>query len=592
MSYEFSTLCYVRFLSGVFALCLVWLLWKRRRSQGAGYLILFELTAAIWAIGDGFEAAATTLPHKLHWSQVSYIGVTTRAVFFLMFALTYTNYSRLLNKKTLTLLMVIPLLTMIIALTNPIHNLLWSKIEIIEGTNQSVYYYGKWFWVNILYEYSALTAGIIILLIGASRVYSLHKLQVWIIIIGSMLPFCASILYVFKLTPVKGLDLTPISFILSGILVALSIFRLQMFNIMPIARKQAIDNLRDGMIIVDAASRIVEANPALCRILGMDARQIIGNQVDIVFSKINIDMDQFSAENDFTIETKILVESNLQDFEVKHHQVTDKNQKIIGRIFMFTDITTKKMILDAIADSNNRRKTEIIEKEKLIKDLDAYARSVAHDLKNPIGSVVNLSELIKISLSENNKNEAVELIDLVQDQSKKMIRIIDELLILSRLRKEDIKIIPVDIGLIVNEALGRLHTEIIKRKAIFAIPDHWPDVLGHEQWIEEVWVNIISNALKYGGIPPAIKMGFEKINPSTYRFRIQDNGNGLTESSMAKIFNDFERLGRRDIEGHGLGLPIVKRIIEKMGGEVKVESSGKPGEGCIFSFTLKKASLG
>ncbi len=550
--------------------------------------MLFELAAAIWAIGDGFESAATSLPLKLHWAYFGYIGVASCAVIFLMFALSYTIHTRLVTKRVFLLLMVIPFLTVIMALTNPIHELLWAKIVILEGTNQSVYYYGPYFWFNAAYGYSVLMAGIIILLKGAFKVYSLHKVQIWLLLIGTLLPSLSNISYVFKFFPVKGIDPTPISFILSGIIVAISLYWLRMFNYIPIARKQAIDILRDGMFVVDSGDRIVDANPALCKIVGMDAMKIIGSQSDILFSKMKIEMGHFTVENDFTTETQIAAGSDLLDFEVKYHQVTDINQKIICRIFMLTDITLKKMILDAIADSNKRRKIELIEKEKLILDLDAYARSVAHDLKNPIGLVFALSERIAISLSENNMSEALEMSGLVQDQSKKMIRIIDELLILSQIRKKDIKINPIDINKILNEVLKRLHDEINTRKAIIEVPDHWPKVLGHDQWIEEVLVNLISNALKFGGKPPVIRLGFEKATPATYRFWIRDNGNGLPETSLTKIFTDFERLGIKDIEGHGLGLSIIKRIIEKLGGEVSVSSSDKPGEGCIFSFTLQK----
>jgi PAS domain S-box-containing protein len=588
MNYDFTALCDVRFISGIVALILIGLLWKKRHFQGAVFLMLFELTAAIWAIADGFEAAATIISQKLLWSQIAYIGVTTSAVMFLLFALSYTNHTRLVNIKIFLILMVIPFITIIMAFTNSFHGLLWSKIVILEGTNQSVYYYGPWFWAHVTYEYSALTTGIIILLIGAFKVYSLYKVQVWFLIIGTIFPFCASILYVFKLTPLKGLDPTPISFILSGIIVAISLFWLRMFNIIPLARKQAIDNLRDGMLVVDSANRIVDVNPAFCIIIGKQAKQVIGIQADIIFSKIEIDIDHFSVENDFTLETQIGAGINFQSVEVKCHHITDINQNIIGRIFLLTDITTKKMIVDALAYSNNQRKIEIIEKEKLILDLDAYARSVAHDLKNPISSVVSLSELIKITLSENKKDEAIEMISMVQDQSEKLISIIDNLLILSRIRKEEIKIIPIDISRILNEVLKRLQDEINMRKATFEMPDNWPKVLGNNQWIEEVWMNLISNALKYGGTPPEIRLGYEKETLSTYRLWIQDNGNGIPSESLEKIFKDFERLGRKDIQGYGLGLPIVKRIIEKLGGEVKIVSSGKTGKGCIFSFTLKE----
>ena len=592
MNYEFSTLCYIRFLSGIFALFLTGILWKQRRSKGVVYLMLFELAAAEWAIGDGFEAAALTMQLKIHWSQFAYLGISTCAVMFLMFALSYTNHNRFVNLRTLLSLLVIPLITLIIAFTNPLHKLLWTNIEILEGTNQSVYYYGPYFWIQALYQYSILITGIIILMAGSLKVYSPYKTQFWIIIIGTVVPFFSSIVYVFKLLPVKGFDPTPVSFILSGFIVALGVFWFRMFNIIPIARQQAVDNLRDGMLVVDSANRIVDANTALYKMTGFQSRQIIGNQISQFLSGINIDLDRFSEENNYTIETQLDSSGEVEDIEVKYHQIKDADQKVLGGIYMLSNITTRKMILNAIADSNKSRKIELIEKEKLILDLDAYARSVAHDLKNPIGSVLNLSELIKRSLSENNLNEVSEMIGLVHEQSKKMIGIIDGLLMLSRIRREDIVQTIIDTGEILDEVLKRLESEIIKLDARIEKPDNWPAVMGHPQWIEEVWVNLISNALKYGGAPPVIKLGFEKATPSSFRFWIQDNGNGLTAPSLKKIFLDFERLGIKDIDGYGLGLPIVKRIFEKLGGVIVATSSNLPGEGCIFSFTLTEPPPG
>jgi PAS domain S-box-containing protein len=586
MSYEFSTLCYIRFLSGIFALFLVIFLWKLRHSKGVLYLMLFEISAAIWAICDGFESAAMTLPQKTHWAQFSYLGITTCAVMFLMFALSYTNHTRFVNLRSLLVLMIIPVITIIIAMTYPMHNLLWARIEIVEETHQSIYYYGPYFWIHTFYEYSILITGIIILMIGAFKVYSLYKKQFWILILGTFIPFISSIVYVFKLLPVKGFDPTPVSFIVSGFIVALGLFWFRMFNIMPLARKEAIDNLRDGMLVADSMDRIVDANLTFYRITGLDPKQIIGSKADIFFSGINVDITKFNAENDFTQETIIGKNSEQEDVEVKYHRITDVNDKTLGGIYMLTYITTKKMILDAIADSNKRRKKELIEKEKLILDLEAYARSVAHDLKNPIGLVVSLSELIRQRLAENDMSDVDEMLGHVYDQSKKMIRIIDDLLMLSRIRKEEIVKTPVDTGEILNDVFKRLEGEISKRAARIEKPDQWPGVMGHHQWIEEVWVNLISNALKYGGTPPVIKLGYERMANSVCRFWIQDNGNGLPESSLKKIFKDFERLGIKDSDGYGLGLPIVKRIFEKLDSEIVASSTNIPGEGCIFSFTL------
>jgi PAS domain S-box-containing protein len=587
MNYEFSTLCYVRFLSGVFAICLILLLWKHRKSRGALYLILFEMAAAIWAIGDGFEAAATTVSLKMFWAQISYIGINTSPVMFLMFALSYTNNTRYVNLKAILGLMVVPCITMLMAFTNSLHGLLWKSIIIIEGTNNSVYNYGLYFWFNIVYQYSLLSIGIFIMLIEAFKVFSIYKFQFWALIVAAVLPFIASISYVFKILPVKGIDPTPISFILTGVIVAASLYRLQLFSIMPIARKQAIDNLRDGMFIINSADRIVDVNPAFCRIIDLQTDQLVGIPAKGIFAKMNIDMDLFATEKEFVPEIQLGTKADLQYYEVKCHNVTDRNGELIGRIFNLTDVTTKKLILEAIADSNNSRRIHIIENEKLILELDAYARSVAHDLKNPVSSVISLCDLIQISLSEDNKDDVVEMVNMVRDQNLKMIRIIEGLLILSRVRREEIKQYPVEIRSILQEAMKRLKDEITLRKAEIDFPDNWPRVMGYNQWIEEVLVNLISNALKYGGRPPVIKMGFEEASPSSFRFWIRDNGNGLSTESLKKIFKDFERLEVKKIEGNGLGLTIVKRIIEKLGGEVSVSSPGKPGEGCEFCFTLK-----
>jgi PAS domain S-box-containing protein len=592
MSYDFNILCYIRFLSGFIAICLALYILIRKYSHGAVYLVFFESAAAIWAIADGFEAAATTISLKLLWSQIAYTGIATSSVFFLMFSLYYTQQIRFARKRIFAILMVIPVITIVIAFTNPFHKLLWQEIKIIEATNQSVYYYGFWFWINIFYEYSALIVGMVILLLHGLMVFRFYRANILFLLLGVILPFCASIIYVFKLVPTLGLDLTPISFIFSGIIVFISLFRLKIFDILPIAHKQVIDNLQAGMLVVDSTDRIINSNPAFNKISQLNNSQQIGCQADKILSDININIDDFTVQNEFTVETHIPVNGEQKYFEVKYHKVLDKSQRSLGKVFMLNDITTKKMILEAIADSNNSRKMELLEKGRLIKDLDAYARSVAHDLKNQIHSLIGFSELIKLKLLENDQKTAIEMLDIVNSQSHKMSQIIDSLLKLSTIRKEDIKLTPIDSAKILEEAIKRLEKQISESKTTLSKPEKWPVAMGNPQWIEEVWFNLISNGIKYGGTPPEIILGYDESSPTSCMFWIRDNGNGLPVNSLEKIFDDFERLGRKDIEGHGLGLPIVKRIIEKLGGQVNASSANKPGEGCVFSFTLLTHPVG
>ncbi len=142
-------------------------------------------------------------------------------------------------------------------------------------------------------------------------------------------------------------------------------------------------------------------------------------------------------------------------------------------------------------------------------------------------------------------------------------------------------------GDIVAESITSLKPIIEKSKAEIILPDVWPIALGYAPWIEEVWTNYLSNAIKYGGTSPYIEIGTdtdntENVPEGMVRFWIHDNGPGISADNQKLLFNKFERLDQVKTEGHGLGLSIVRRIIEKLGGQVGMESN----KGSLFYFTL------
>jgi len=134
--------------------------------------------------------------------------------------------------------------------------------------------------------------------------------------------------------------------------------------------------------------------------------------------------------------------------------------------------------------------------------------------------------------------------------------------------------------------LSRFGYHFLEAKAEIILPDRWPDgLISYAPWIEEVWSNYLSNALKYGGKPPRIEFGFTPLPDQRMRYWVRDNGQGLKDSENQALFTEFARLGRHAAtEGHGLGLSIVQRIVSRLGGAVGVES--KPGEGSTFYFVL------
>jgi signal transduction histidine kinase len=226
-------------------------------------------------------------------------------------------------------------------------------------------------------------------------------------------------------------------------------------------------------------------------------------------------------------------------------------------------------------------------------ELDAFAHTVAHDLMNPLSRVLSSAELLQSDYADLSEAERHELLGLIVRGAASMERITDELLLLAGVRRADVAPEPLDMAAIVAEAQQRLGDLIAEHGATIVAPPagDWPVALGHAPWLVEVWVNYLSNGCKYGGRPPRLELGGEVLaspdgGPGTARFWVRDNGDGLTEAEQARLFTPFTRLAQVRARGHGLGLSIVRRIVEKLSGRAGVESAGAPGSGSTFYFTL------
>jgi signal transduction histidine kinase len=217
-------------------------------------------------------------------------------------------------------------------------------------------------------------------------------------------------------------------------------------------------------------------------------------------------------------------------------------------------------------------------------ELEAFDHTVAHDLQNPLALVVGFADLLQAENVKISAEERERALNLLVQNAHRMSNIIQELLVLSSVRKRDIETHPLDMAQIVLGALDRLRFTMQPYKVRLVLPNTWPVAIGYGPWIEEVWENYIGNALKYGGTPPKIELGSKVLPDGRIKFWVQDNGQGIEPEKHHLLFTPFTQLSQVRVTGHGLGLSIVRRIMEKLGGEVGVES--KVGEGSIFSFIL------
>ena len=140
-------------------------------------------------------------------------------------------------------------------------------------------------------------------------------------------------------------------------------------------------------------------------------------------------------------------------------------------------------------------------------ELDAFAHTVAHDLKMPISHIVGLAETVTNKFEALPKTDRQRYLEIIQQSGHKMASIIDALLLLSGVREMEIPVTPLDMDYIVTEARQRLAHLNRQYGVTVSVPEAWPEVVGYAPWVEEIWVNYLSNGMKYGGHPPKLKLG-------------------------------------------------------------------------------------
>lgn len=233
---------------------------------------------------------------------------------------------------------------------------------------------------------------------------------------------------------------------------------------------------------------------------------------------------------------------------------------------------------------------DIEQRDRKISELDSFARSVAHDLKNPLNIVQNYTLMLEDDLRKHLTPLNSEMFTIVLDETKRMAGIVTTMLEVARSQREEVEAQPVEMSMVVRSVIRRIKTLATQYHAEISVETSLPMALGLPGWLEEVWFNYLSNAMKYGGKPPHIRIGANEEGAQV-RYWVRDNGNGISETDQQRLFREFTRVGSHRVEGHGVGLSIVKTIVEKLNGAIGVESTGKPGEGTTFSFTLPALAI-
>lgn len=343
-----------------------------------------------------------------------------------------------------------------------------------------------------------------------------------------------------------------------------------------------LDMMQQGVLVRSADDRIVYANDFLCAMLGYSRAEIAHkNAYDLhpLASRaiLHEHIERRRSGESSTYEIQFVAKNGNIVFTIASGTpIISPEGQYQGSFSIITDITPRIRNEQELRQSND--------------DLRAFAHTVAHDLKDPLAVLTGFAHLVRTEYMALSQEQFMDSVETIERTADKMVNIIDELLMLAEMRDRDVPLQPLHMDEVIVNACERLRYMVEQYSAVIEIDDIplLPAAMGHAPWIEEVWVNYISNAIKYGGNPPMIHIG-GTVADGCVAWWVRDNGRGIPPEDIERIFVPFERLESVRARGHGLGLSIVKRIIEKLNGEMWIES--EVGKGSIFYFRLPCAGL-
>ncbi len=574
-SWQLSLFVMTTFFTAAITTLLAVYAWRHREAAGAEGIAATMFFGAYWSCLAALEVISPAQADI--WHNLKYAGIAGTAASILLLALQYTQ-QRWWERRRLWWLYAAPALTQLVIWTNPWHGL-WL----------TAYDRGPWFWIHAAYSFGAVFIGMILLGVRALQVVGVQRRQTLVLLAGFPLPLMINVLLTFGVIPYVA-DFTPFGLAVTGLMFAWAVYGYRLLDLAPLAREALIDGLQDGMLVINLQAQVVDYNPAAEAILQRaPSAPVLRPDVSLLPAWPQL-LAQAAQERLAQSALSLAQVDGRHYYEVLVKLLVDKKQAPAGYLVVLHDVTVRQQAEDAL-----RRYAQDLEASNA--ELDAFAHTVAHDLQTPLTALLGFSTLQERRATRWSVAEFQQNAQRMTEVGQKMGNIIHELLLLAGVRKmQAVETTPLEMAVIVEGALLRFGNHIREVGAEVQLPDVWPSVVGYGPWIEEVWVNYLSNALKYGGrpessIPPLVEVGYAPVFSAGriyVRFWVQDNGPGLTLEQCAQLFTQFTRLHQQRAEGHGLGLSIVQRIVEKLGGQVGVEST--LGVGSRFWFTLLQAA--
>lgn len=559
MEIQLSFVVFLFVLTAMVTAVLAVVTWQNRENPVARCYTLFFAAAALWNIGDAGEFLSISPSAKFLYVCIEYPGMVLVPVAWFLIVLYYTGNSRYISRKNIAALLVIPVLTLIVVFSNPLHHLYYTNITSVlqDGIFVGMYMHGPAFWIFIAYSYILALLGLGIVVTRLITTHAVYQRQMAILFIACIIPFVANLLYVAQAGPFPYVDLAPISFLLSGLIAVYGISRERLLSSIPVAYSRVFCTITDGVIILDDKGEISDVNPVAQEILGQAPKDLVGQPVDrflpheLRFAEIA----GYRQEKGRPLVREItFTRSGVPRYYDASCSPFDSG--FPGRkcyLILLRDVTDGRQARMALIDAH--------------KKINLMASITRHDILNQITALACFVELHKESHPTPEQDEYIEKEKQILSKIQEQIEFTREYQKLGAeaAQWQDVKDVIHRAEKVAEPGKIRIINEV-PRVEIFADP-----------MLEKVFFNLIDNAIKYGEKITTIRLFGERAG-ADYRIVCEDDGVGIADGDRGKLFT--HGFGKHT----GLGLFLSREILSITG--ITITETGKEGVGARFEILV------
>lgn len=588
-SFQSTPYSYPLAIAALLTALLAFLTWDRRDNPDTKFAAVFLVSIFVWISGYSLEVMGTDIATKLFWGKVKYFGIVTLPVAFLLFALVFSGRSTWITTPKMLVLFILPTITLLLVLSNNLHNLVWSdwEIESVGAFSMLNLEYSPAFWVHVVYSLILLaTSTILIVQTLAQNSKSDHNQMVRIVLgTGIAASWLGILISLSGLNPLP-VDLKPFAFTITGFTVAWCVYKPKhrSQDITPLGFEAVIASMTDSVFILDMQNNIVDVNPTGQKVLGLPSDEIAGRHIREVFNNQLDLIDMYETAMSIREEIAVESDSQRQYYELSISPLTDHQDKILGRAVILHDISDRKKAENAMMTARD----QALEASRV---KSQFLARIGHELRTPLGVIRGYADLLTEpaygALSDQQVKAVNEIIDSTQRVSDMVSELLDEARLSAGAVQLDVK--PFTPGLILKDVQEKLSV-LAKQKGLSLsseLDDGLPDqLLGDPIRINQMITNLTSNSIKFTK-EGKVSVRFYRHSQQKWAMEVSDTGPGIPEDAQKDIFEPFRQADgsiSKKYGGTGLGLSIVKHLTNLMGGEIIVRS--KIGEGSTFMIVM------